>query len=79
VRGTAALLRFLLNVKGLVRAAARDGERYFTLGIALFMLTGVVGAADAKTWQIHCTGSGSSLSGVESNIDTNGDGVSADI
>jgi hypothetical protein len=51
--------------------------RYFTFGIALFLLTGVVGAADAKTLRTHCTGAGTGADGVETNIDTNGDGVSA--
>src|SRR5260221_8149165 len=51
--------------------------RHFTLGIALLMLTGVIGSAEAKTQHVHCQGSGSFADGVETNIDTNGDGVSA--
>lgn len=51
--------------------------RYFTLGIALLMITGVGGAANAKTLHTHCTGSGTVADGVETNLDTNGDGVSA--
>ena len=52
---------------------------HFTLGIVLLLLTGLVGAADAKTLRVHCTGSESGLSGLETNIDTNGDGISADV
>jgi hypothetical protein len=51
--------------------------RYFTFGIALFLLTGIVGLANAKTLRSHCTGSGTAADGVETNLDTNGDGVSA--
>jgi hypothetical protein len=51
--------------------------RYFTFGIALSLLTSVVGAADAKTLYVHCTGSGTYADGVETHIDTNGDGMSA--
>ena len=51
--------------------------RHFTLGIALFLLTGVVGVANAKTQQVHCKGSGTLADGVETHIDVNGDGASA--
>src|SRR5215510_13791988 len=51
--------------------------RHFTFGIALVLLTGVVGTADAKTLRTHCTGAGTVADGVETNLDTNGDGVSA--
>ena len=51
--------------------------RYFTFGIALLMLTGVVGVGNAKTLRTHCTGAGTGADGVETNLDTNGDGVSA--
>jgi hypothetical protein len=50
---------------------------YFTLSIALLMFTGIVGAGQAKTLQVHCKGSGTFADGVETNIDVNGDGVSA--
>ena len=53
--------------------------RYFTLGIALLLLTGGVGAANAKTQQFHCKGGGTFTDGVETNIDTNGDGASATV
>jgi hypothetical protein len=52
---------------------------HFTIGMALVLLIGVVGTADAKTQHFHCTGSETFLSGLETNIDTNGDGVSADV
>jgi len=45
--------------------------------MALLLLTGVGGAANAKTLHTHCTGSGTVADGVETNLDTNGDGVSA--
>jgi hypothetical protein len=51
--------------------------RHFTFGIALLFLTSFVGAVNAKTIHTHCTGAGTSASGVETNIDTDGDGVSA--
>jgi len=53
--------------------------RHFTLGIALLLLTGVVGTASAKTQKFHCKGGGSFTDGVETNIDTNGDGASAKV
>jgi len=51
--------------------------RYFTLGVALLLLTGIIGAAQAETLRTHCKGGGTFTDGVETNIDTNGDGVSA--
>ena len=51
--------------------------RYFTLGMAFLLLTGVVGAADAKTLRMHCKGGETFTDGVETNIDTDGDGHSA--
>ena len=48
--------------------------RYFTLGIAFLMLTGAVGAAEARTRHVHCKGAGTFVDGVETHIDTNGDG-----
>jgi len=51
--------------------------QYLTLGMTLLMLTGAVVTADAKTLQTHCKGGGTFTSGVETNIDTNGDGQSA--
>jgi hypothetical protein len=53
--------------------------RHFTLGIALLMLTGVVGVANAKTLHVHCTGSETFVDGVETNLDTDGDGHSAGV
>jgi hypothetical protein len=41
------------------------------------MLTGTVGAAAARTRHVHCKGAGTFADGVETNIDTNGDGASA--
>ena len=51
--------------------------RHFTLGIAFLLLTGAVVAAEAKTLRTHCKGGGTFTDGVETNIDTNGDGASA--
>ena len=50
---------------------------YLTLGLTLFMLTGVVGTANAKTQHVNCTFAASFADGVETNIDTNSDGRSA--
>jgi hypothetical protein len=50
--------------------------RHFTLGIALLLLTGVAGTAAAKTQNINCNFAASFTDGVETNIDTNGDGQS---
>jgi hypothetical protein len=51
--------------------------RHLALGIAVLLLTGIVGTANAKTQKINCNFSASFTDGVETNIDTNGDGVSA--
>ncbi len=51
--------------------------RHVTLGIALLLLTGTVGAAETKTQQVHCNGGGTFTDGVETHIDVNGDGASA--
>jgi hypothetical protein len=51
--------------------------RHFALGIALLLLTGVVSAAQAKTLHFHCKGAATVADGVETNIDTDGDGASA--
>jgi hypothetical protein len=51
--------------------------RHFILGIALLLLTGVVSAAQAKTLHVHCKGAATVADGVETNIDTDGDGTSA--
>src|SRR5262245_53788627 len=51
--------------------------RYFTFGIALFLLTGIVGLANDKTLRSHCTGSGPAADGLVTKLDTNGDGLSA--
>jgi hypothetical protein len=48
-----------------------------TLGLALFILTGLVSHAAAKTRHLKCTIAGTFADGVETNIDTNGDNVSA--
>jgi hypothetical protein len=53
--------------------------RHFTLGIALLMLTGAVGAAEARTRHVQCKGAGTFVDGVETHIDTNGDGQSASV
>ena len=51
---------------------------YVTVGLTLLLLTGAVVAADAKTPQkVHCKGGGTFVEGVETNIDTDGNGVSA--
>ena len=52
---------------------------YFTLGIALLLLTGAVVAAEANSQQIHCKCGETFTDGVETNIDTNGDGVFSDV
>ncbi|MBI3757221.1 MAG: hypothetical protein HY267_04515 [Deltaproteobacteria bacterium] len=55
-------------------------RNHITISAALvLMLTGAVGAAEAKTQQVHCKGGGTFTDGVETNIDTNSDGVSAGI
>jgi hypothetical protein len=41
------------------------------------MLTGVIGIANARTLHFHCTFAHSFTNGVETNIDTDGDGQSA--
>src|SRR5262245_22647717 len=51
--------------------------QYLTLGMTLFLFTGAVVAAEAKTLQIHCKGGGSFADGVETNINTSGPGPSA--
>jgi hypothetical protein len=51
--------------------------RHFALGIALLLLTGVVSAAQAKTLHVNCKGAATLADGVETNIDTDGDGASA--
>lgn len=53
--------------------------RYLTMSIALvLMLTGTVAHAD-KTKHLQCTFSSSGVTGVETNLDTNGDGISAGV
>ena len=61
-------------------------NRYFIIGIALvLLLAGAVGSAEAntkhhtkaKSQHVRCTFSATFAGGVETNIDTNGDGVSA--
>jgi hypothetical protein len=54
------------------------GTRFFIIGIALIlMLAGAISAAEAKTRHVHCKGGGTFIDGVETHLDTNGDGVSA--
>ncbi len=53
--------------------------RHFALGIALLLLITIIGAAQAKTLQVHCKGAGTGTPGVETNIDTDGDGASASL
>ncbi len=52
--------------------------RHFTLGIVLLLLTGTVGATETRTRQVHCKGGGTFVAGVETNLDTDGNGVSAE-
>jgi hypothetical protein len=54
-------------------------RHYFIIGTAVAaLLIGTVGSAtDTRTLQVHCKGSGTFADGVETNIDTNGDGASA--
>jgi hypothetical protein len=53
-------------------------SKHLTIGTALvFMFAGAVGAAETKSTKFHCTSSGTFADGVETNIDTNGDAVSA--
>jgi hypothetical protein len=53
-------------------------KRSLIIGIALMlMLAGTVGAAEARTLHPHCKGAGTFADGVETHIDTNGDGASA--
>ncbi len=51
---------------------------FITISTALvLMLAGAVGAAEARTQHFHCKGSETFADGVETHIDTNGDGASA--
>ena len=54
-------------------------QHYFIIGTAVAaLLIGTVGSAtETRTLQVHCKGSGTFADGVETNIDTNGDGASA--
>jgi len=53
-------------------------KRSFIMGIALvLLLAGAVGAADSRTRHVLCKGSATFADGVETHIDTNGDGASA--
>jgi hypothetical protein len=52
--------------------------RHFTISIALVLLLAGAGLGDeTKTQHFRCTSSGTFADGVETNIDTNGDGASA--
>lgn len=53
-------------------------RRHLMISTALVLVfTGTVSAGEAKTLKLHCTQSGTWDDGLESNIDTNDDGVSA--
>ena len=55
-------------------------RNFLTIATALmFMLAGAVGAAEARTRHVHCKGAGTFVDGVETHIDTNGDGQSAGV
>ena len=55
-------------------------RNFMTISTALmFMLAGAVGAAEAGTRHVHCQGAGTFVDGVETHIDTNGDGQSAGV
>jgi len=41
------------------------------------VIPGLIAGAEPRTLQFHCNVSGAGASGVETNIDTNGDGASA--
>ncbi len=45
----------------------------------VLMLAGAVGAAEARTQHYHCKGSATFVGGVETHIDTNNDGMSANV
>ncbi len=51
--------------------------RFSTLGLTLLMLTGFISSVSAKTQHLSCTFASTFADGVETHIDTNGDGVSA--
>ncbi|MBI3756768.1 MAG: hypothetical protein HY267_02215 [Deltaproteobacteria bacterium] len=50
---------------------------HLSIGLTLLMLTSVVGISEAKTRHMQCKGSTTFVDGVETHLDTNGDGVSA--
>ncbi len=52
---------------------------YWAFGLTVLLFTGAVLVAEADTQQFHCKGGGTFTDGVETNIDTNGDGVSATV
>src|SRR5215510_4277958 len=57
-------------------------KRSFIMGIALvLMVAGAIGAAgsDTRTQHLQCKASGTFADGVETHIDTNGDGASASL
>lgn len=55
-------------------------RNFITISTALvLMLTGAIGAAEASTQHLHCKGAGTFVAGVETHLDTNGDGASADL
>ena len=54
-------------------------SKHLTINTALvFIFAGAVGAAETKSTKFHCTSSGT-FTDVETNIDTNDDGVSASL
>lgn len=53
-------------------------KRSFIISLTLVLLwAGAGNSAEVKTKHVHCTGSGTFADGVETRIDTNGDGLSA--
>jgi len=55
--------------------------RYLTLGIGivLLLLANASNSAEIKTQRVRCTSSGTFVGGVETHLDTNGDGASAGV
>src|SRR5262245_51799659 len=67
----AAASRTTPNVHGM-------NSKHLTITTAalFFIFVGAIGAAETKDTKFHCTFSGTFADGVETNIDTNGDGAS---
>jgi hypothetical protein len=61
-----------------VHGEKRMNSKHLSITTALFfMFVGAIGAAETKSTKFHCTTSGTFADGVETNIDTSGDGASA--